>query len=97
MGQDGTCGLTGMVVLTILESASVSFMPILSRAAKKNGSKNLRYTKCHGANDIEHARYMMQGLIKEFQLGGYDIIGSDNTMTQAGNATIHLLKVIFAD
>ena len=58
-------GLAGLTVLTVLETASQVFIPVLADVAKSLGAKDLTYTNVHGEADAPHSNAFLHALVLE--------------------------------
>ncbi|MEK7606498.1 MAG: iron-containing redox enzyme family protein [Patescibacteria group bacterium] len=87
-------GLAGLTALTVLESTSPIFIPILARTAKSLGADNFEYTDCHGSADVKHSRECEKALGHEMATGGDDPVA---VVVDASSITMHFLYQIFED
>jgi hypothetical protein len=85
-------GLENFCLVTILENASLAFIPYLTELGERLGCADFEYTKVHGLADIDHARGLYAALLGE-QTYDYDFVGDRMEATCA--RTITLLRWIF--
>jgi hypothetical protein len=87
-------GLTGLVLLAILENTSMVFIPQLERWAREVGCTDLEYTSVHGEADAEHSNALLKASEVEV-----DMMKSDDVDFLLANPTelaVNLLIKIFS-
>lgn len=86
-------GLTGLVLLAILENTSEVFIPRLEDWARSMGCTDLEYTSVHGEADVEHSDTLLKALEVEVDMMKSDDI--DFLLANPTELAISLLIKIF--
>ncbi len=88
-----TAGLSGMVLLTVLEVTSEVFIPDLAERARRCGCTNFTYTDVHGSADIAHSLAFTEAVKGEATMGYID---AEAIMRKAADAAVTLMRRIYA-
>lgn len=86
-------GLTGLVILSVLEKTSEIFIPVLEDMGKSLGVTDLTYTQVHGEADAKHSEAFICALKAELAIGYH----YDTLTRSAADAAVGLLQRIFEE
>ncbi|MBX4210839.1 hypothetical protein KW783_02590 [Candidatus Parcubacteria bacterium] len=95
-------GLTGLIILAILENTSEVFIPVLEKLIQKfhllhrktYGSADLTYTQAHGKADAKHSDAFTAALKAEWTMGYRN---HEGIVFNASNAAVNFLRRIFEE
>ncbi len=87
-----TAGLSGVMLLAVLELTSEIFISKLEEWAISLGCEDLNYTRSHGVADEKHSQALLRALEAELEMGYIDF---RFLLTNSTKLAVNLLEQIF--
>lgn len=86
-------GVNGLLLLAVLETASLEFIPVLEECGRRRGVKDFTYTQKHGEADIAHSQAFVEAFTAEWRVNTRFV--EAELQSQVINPTLKLLRAIF--